>query len=410
MQFVNSLLLTCVLFFSSDKVAFAQVHHQVDAIFQAGVAASDAQKSFLESGTGSLRSNRGGLRWQQAIVQIESDWSSSFSSEVMLNGYSDGHKHLGLSQAFLKYQPIISSRVKYRLRLGMFYPELSVENTDIGWLSPDSYTHSAINSWFGEELRIFGIEASVFQGGRKRASAWSWDAKLGLYKGNDPLGSVIAWRGFSSHDRQSLFAERLEFAPYPSVISPEVIDHPAWVEPFSELDSRVGAYLGLHLRYLRRTQIKYYYYDNFANPNSVNSQRLYAWRTKFHSIAVQHQVNKSLAFKAQILGGSTLMGENFVHVDYQAAFAQILLQLTKRSKVSTRVDVFDVNERDIIPEDPNNSHGSALTLNYKYALTDSISIGSELHLSKNRAVNRLQLNIAPSQTEKAALVILEYRY
>lgn len=266
-------LMTAAIAFAYSTPVIAKTHHQTSGLIQAGYAVSDSQTSFLNDGSGILRHDNNGFILQQGIVQIESDWASDISSKVVLNAFADGDQKLSISQAEIKYQPLTQSALKFKIRAGMFYPELSVENTDIGWLSPDTYTQSAINSWFGEELRIFGLEASLFQSGRRTSSHWSWDAKMGLYKGNDPLGSVIAWRGFAMHDRQSLFDERLQFAPYPFVVSEDGINHPAWVEPFHELDTRVGAYLGLHLSYLRRTEIKYYRYDNFADPNAVNRQR-----------------------------------------------------------------------------------------------------------------------------------------
>ena len=403
-------VITLFLLTLNPSSVIADVHHQVSGIIQAGIVYSDTQTSFLNSGTGVTRYDTSGLKWNQGVVQIESDYNASFTSTLVLNSYAEGDQKLGPSQAFVQYQPLRRSDLKYRIRMGMFYPELSVENTDIAWLSPDTYTQSAINSWFGEELRIFGIEASLFKSGRRQSSPWSWDARLGVYKGNDPLGSVIAWRGFATHDRQSLFDERLEFAPYPSVISEDLINHPAWVEAFSELDTRVGAYLGVHLSYLRQTQFKYYYYDNFADPNVVNSLRLYAWRTKFHSLGLQHQVNKTTGIKAQFLVGSTLMGDNFVHVDYLAAFAQVTRKIGQDTKVTGRVDVFDVNERDDIPQDNNNSHGYALTFTVKQQISDSFTAGVEFHFNKNRAANRAQLEILQKQIERQALLIGEFRF
>jgi hypothetical protein len=350
------------------------------------------------------------LLLQQAIAQIESDWSSDLSSKIVLNAFADGDQKLSVSQAELKYQPLTQSALKYKVRVGMFYPELSVENTDIGWLSPDTYTQSAINSWLGEELRVFGVEASLFKSGRRSSTPWSWDAKIGLYKGNDPLGSVIAWRGFAMHDRQSLLDERLEFAAYPFVVSENGINHPAWVEPFHELDSRVGGYFGLHLNYLRRTQLKYYRYDNFADPNVLNSQRLYAWRTKFHSLAIHHQIDKQWQVKAQFMHGATLMGNNFVHVEYVAGFIQGTYKPEDKHKLSARIDIFDVHERDDIPEDINTSFGHALTLNYQFKISKHWQIGNELHINKNTALNRTTLGIAPRQHEKQWLFIAEYRF
>lgn len=390
--------------------AFADTHHQISGIVQGGYLVSDSQQSFLDSGSGILRYDTSSFFLQQALAQIESDWSRDFSSKVVLNAFADGDQKLSISQAELRYQPLRQSALKYKIRVGMFYPELSVENTDIGWLSPDTYTQSAINSWLGEELRVFGIEASLFKSGRRNSSPWSWDAKIGLYKGNDPLGSVIAWRGFAMHDRQSLLDERLEFAAYPFVVSENGINHPAWVEPFHELDTRVGGYLGVHLNYLRRTQIKYYRYDNFADPNVVNLQRLYAWRTKFHSLAVHHQIDKQWQLKAQLMQGSTLMGENFVHVDYLAGFIQSTYNPKDKHKISARIDVFDVHERDDIPEDINTSFGHALTLNYQFEISENWQVGNEIHINKNTALNRATLGISARQYEKQWLFVAQYRF
>jgi len=405
----NSLFII-LLFAIFTGQAKAQIHHQTTGIVQAGYVASDNQKSFLNKGTGVLRHDENSFILQQAVLQVDSTWTSSLSSKLVLNAYTDGDQNFAPSQVQLKYQPITNTDIKYKLRVGMFYPELSVENTDTGWLSPDTYTQSAINSWFGEELRIFGIEASLFKSGRRSASPWSWDARMGLYKGNDPIGTLIAWRGFALHDRQSLFDERVEFAPYPFVVSDQGINHPSWLEPFHELDGRIGAYLGVHLSYLRRTEFKYYRYDNFADPNAVNSQRLYAWRTKFHSLAVNHQLNKNWQVKSQLLQGSTLMGNYFVHVDYFAGFLQSSYSFSTTSKVTARLDVFDVSERDDIPEDVNTSFGHAITLNYQYIINQHWRIGSEIHFNKNAALNRESLGITPHQYEKQWLLIIDYRF
>ena len=399
-----------VLFAIFSGQALAKIHHHTSGIVQAGYVVADSQTSFLNKGTGTLRHDENSLILQQAIVQVDSTWTSSFSSTLVLNAYTDGEQSIAPSQVQIKYQPIIKTEIKYSLRIGMFYPELSVENTDTGWLSPDTYTQSAINTWFGEELRIFGAEASLFKSGRRSASPWSWDAKIGLYKGNDPIGSVIAWRGFGMHDRQSLFNERVEFAAYPFVVSNEGINHPSWVEPFHELDSRFGGYLGVHLNYLRRTEFKYYRYDNFADPNAVNSQRLYAWRTKFHSLALNHKVSKNWQVKSQLLHGSTLMGNNFVHVDYTAGFLQSTYAVSATSKITARIDVFDVSERDDIPEDVNTSFGHAITLNYQYNINQQWRIGSEIHLNKNTALNRRSLGVLPQQHERQWLLIADYRF
>lgn len=82
--------------------------------------------------------------------------------------------------------------------MGGFYPQLSLENPDMGWLSAYNYTNSAINSWVGEELRTLGVEATIKRPARNFNSAHSFSLVGATFKGNDPAGTLLAWRGFAA--------------------------------------------------------------------------------------------------------------------------------------------------------------------------------------------------------------------
>ena len=208
---------------------------------------ADELTTWQNSGSGILRPESNGLQLQQGFIRAQYDLSSSWSVDTVLNLHEDGNDHLGFTQAFLQYKPLSPSKIKFKSRIGFFYPSLSIENVAEGWLSPYTYTQSAINSWIGEELRTAGAEFSWFSNGRSRRSPWSWETNVGFYKGNDPLGSLITWRGFAMHDRQSLHSDRVNFAAIPTVVSDDFIDAPAWVDPFTEVDGRWGYYIGMHL-------------------------------------------------------------------------------------------------------------------------------------------------------------------
>jgi hypothetical protein len=77
----------------------------------------------------------------------------------------------------------------------MFYPEFGFENPTMGWPSPYNYTHSAISSWVGEEMRTIGGEFKVTRPGRFHGGSPHTFSLVGwVFKGNDTTGTILAWR------------------------------------------------------------------------------------------------------------------------------------------------------------------------------------------------------------------------
>lgn len=381
---------------------------EVTGLVQANLVLADSQDSFFNGGTGILRWDENQPNLQQAFIRVSHPLSSSLTADVIVNGYEDGGKHLGLSQAQLLYKPLSSGSVKWRGRAGMFYPRFSLENVEEGWLSPYTYTQSAINSWFGEELRAIGMEVTAYSPGRARRSPWSWELHGAIYKGNDPLGSIITWRGFALHDRQSLHNDRVQFAPYPSVLSEEVINGPDFVDPFREIDGRFGYYVGAHLDYYRQTSFRYYYYDNNADPLELNDLRLYAWHTRFHSLAVQHKIDKTSRIISQFLVGNTVMGDQFVSADFESWYV-MYSKAWQKHRFSLRYDRFIVDEYDAIPQDRNDSDGAAFTTAWRYDIDDNWQVGLEFHYNTNEAQSRIGLEQPPQSRQTQTLAVLQYR-
>lgn len=382
---------------------------EVKGVVQLNYAKASKQKSWFNEGTGILAYSKNGGNVQQALVELTDSFEGGLSYQVVANYYSLGKQHIGISQALVSYKPLSNEKLRWRGRAGFFYPKMSLENVDTGWLSPFTYTQSAINSWIGEELRTAGLELTLYSPGRSRSSPISWEFHGALFKANDPLGTLLSWRGFTMHDRQSLNNDSVPFAPYPSVVGEDRIFHPNYVEPFHELDGRVGFYLGSHLEYYKQSTVRYYYYDNQANPLVVNEQRLYGWRTKFHSLALQHKFNANTRILGQWLSGSTLMGERYVYVDFDAWYL-MLSHKYKEHRISLRFDKFEVQEDDVFAWDPNNSDGYGVTLAWRFNLNKHWQIGLEQHANKNSADNRSTLNKNIEFNQQQSLAVLEYRW
>jgi hypothetical protein len=391
------------------STAFGVGAVETKGLVQLNYVFADDKQSWFDNGTGILAYSDSGVNVQQALVQVSDSYSNGISFAVIANYYQRGEQNLGISQAQLRYKPLMGGKVRWRGRVGFFYPKMSLENVDLGWLSPYTYTQSAINSWIGEELRNPGVEFTVYSPGRSRRSAYSWELTGGVFKGNDPTGTILSWRGFALHDRQSLNNDSIPFAPYPTVLAEDQVFHPNYVEPFHEFDGHLGFYLGAHMDYFQKTKIRYYYYDNQADPKVLNAERLYAWRTKFHSLAVQHKVTENMRFISQWMTGTTTMGPRSVFVNYDAWYAMLSYKIDKH-RVSARYDSFKVREDDFMPNDLNDSDGKALTLAWRYTLNKSWQVGVEQHFNQNYAANRVTLLEPTEVDQQQSLAVLQYRW
>ena len=382
---------------------------EVNLLVQANYVKADQKASWYQGDTGILAYSDSGANLQQAILDISDTFSSGLSYELVANYYPLGEQHLGVSQAYLSYKPLSQNAIRWRARAGVFYPAMSVENVSQAWLSPYTYTQSAINSWLGEELRIAGGEITLFSPGRARNSAFSWELHGAAFKGNDPMGAILTWRGFAMHDRQSLNTEQIPMAPYPTVVEASRLNHPAYVEPFHEFDGRLGFYLGAHLDYFKRSSLRYYYYDNQADPNQLNQQRIYGWRTRFHSLALQHQLAANTRLIAQWMQGDTIMGKRYVAADFDAWYFLISHTIGPH-RLSARVDKFWVAEDDVFIWDSNDSNGKALTLAWRYDVNTTWQIGLEQHFNQNYAASRLSLEQTPQVNQQQTLAVVQYRW
>ncbi len=78
------------------------------------------------------------------------------AARIVADYVDDASGGVDLTEALLEWRPVPRSRNQQQLKIGAFYPSLSLENGDRGWQSPFTYSYSAINTWLGEEIRPFG--------------------------------------------------------------------------------------------------------------------------------------------------------------------------------------------------------------------------------------------------------------
>ena len=386
---------------------------QVKGLIQVRAVASDDIQSFQDGGIGLYRhgDSSDSILLSQGIIDFKADLSSAWSAHAVVNANQEPNTTLGLSQAYLQYQPLVNSRYKWHVKLGGFYPSMSLENPDIGWTSPYNYTNSAINSWLGEELRTIGGELSIKRPGKRFNSKHSFSVSAAIYKGNDPTGTLLSWRGFALHDRQTTFNESVQFAPIAALNSDELRWQANQVLPFEEVDGRFGYYAGVHWDYLKRSQFRFYYYDNNADPSIFNrTTGQYAWHTRFSSLAWLYKFTGKTRLIAQLLDGKTEMGAN--KLIYNRFYSHYLMLSHKAGKhrLSLRYDYFKVDDDDTTAFDPNASHGEGLTATWRYQLTDMVQIGVEGSALHSFVQNRPGSGFAQRISQQQLMANAQWRF
>lgn len=404
---LKSALLSFFLCFSGVLSA------QVKGLIQVRAVQGDDLLSWQEGGVGLYRhdSQNDGLILSQAMLDFNIDLASNWSLHSVANLNQDANVNVGFTQAYFKYQPLTNSDYKWHLRVGGFYPLMSLENPDIGWISPYNYTNSAINSWIGEELRTFGGEFTIKRPAKRFNSAHSFSFIGATFKGNDPAGTLLAWRGFALHDKQTTFNESIKFAPLAALNAYELRWQANKVLPFEEVDDRFGYYAGVHWDYLKKSQFRIYYYNNNGDPKKVNiSTGQYAWDTRFSSVAWLYKLNKNTRFIAQILNGKTEMGADAL-ID-NAFYSHYLMLSHKENnyRISLRYDYFKVKDNDSTIFDLNASHGEGITATWRYQLSNKLELGIEGAMLKTVAKNRVEIGFNQQFSQQQIMLNIQQKF
>jgi len=379
----------------------------------ASIISASGHPSWVSGSAGKLRydDESDGLTISHMFADYQLRIADTLNAIVVANIYNDDiDDSIDLTQAYIEWRPLTLSRTRYRLKVGGFYPRLSLENRGPAWTSPYTISSSAINTWIGEEIRIFGAELSVSRRLEVLGGAHTVSAFASAFRNNDPTGGLIAWKGWSLHDRQSRFGDTLPLPPLPQ-IQPDGFfrrQDPFFI-PFQENDGDTGLYAGAEWQYQSRFQLRAMVYDNRADPMAITN-RQYAWGTKFNHVGLQATLPGEIGLIAQWLNGYTVMGPNIngAHVvdnEYQSYFV-LLTRAFDRQRIALRYDDFEISEDDQVPLDENAEDGHAWTLAYRYEFSDILAIAAEWlqvhserpawaynNLSVRKTENQLQLSV-----------------
>jgi hypothetical protein len=323
---------------------------------------SDGQTSFLDNGQGKLRFDAdhegiqlGRLRaaWTQPLGEV-------FAAHVEASTWDDDDKNpIDLTEAYLEYRPYPRSGWRNRVRLGAFYPPMSLENRATGWETPYTITPSAISSWIGEEIRTIGLEGQTEWLGTRQGKAFDFQLTAALFGWNDPAGTMLANHGFALHDRQTTLFGRVG-AVQTNLELPKK-------ELFHEIDDRPGYYAGAQARYLDRAVLNVLHYDNRGDP-TVESVELrdMAWDTRFDAVALRIESGGDWTVLLQAIDGETVINPFRPLVWRFDSQSALLARRWGKHMLAARYDAFEVEfDRDPGAAGSEDGHAWALAWTYE---------------------------------------------
>jgi hypothetical protein len=343
---------------------------EVDGFAAGRLSYSDAPRSWIDRGFGRLLGGDGdeasgdpGVGAEARLLLHYSDgleWSGRLHLGARADTASEG-RHAGLIEAHVDRRWFGDGQ-RWQLRLGQFFLPSSQENIDPGWVSPYSLTHSALNSWIGEEFRPIGVDLSW-----RRELADERDLELAatVFGGNDSSGALLAWRGFAWHDRLSFYGETLPLPALFSLQDPAIFadQNDAGSKPFGpDLDGRPG--YAARLRFgdaLTRWHLGVA--DNRGDLGLHKGE--YAWRTRFALAGWEHNaLAEGWGYAAEVLAGDSRMGEvgrPKAHIRFHTAYL-LASYGSDPWRYTLRLEAFDIDDIDRSIGENNEESGHALTL------------------------------------------------
>lgn len=367
-------------------------NYRLDAGVDLSYIDANGHPSWLEGSAGKLRfdSDNDGLLLSRGFVdydlRVADTLTASINAELYLEDFSST---FDLTEAYLEWRPVPRSANRYRLKVGAFYPRISLENSDPGWSSPYTLNSSAINTWVGEELRSYGAELSVSRRPEFLGGSHTFSLHASLFYNNDTAGGLIAWKGWSLHDRQSRLGDGVPLPPIP-LIQPGMWwdSQDPFITPILEIDDTYGYYIGGEWNVSNRFLVRVTHYDNRTDPFGYEDGQ-FAWETAFNQIGIKAVLPDDIGLIAQWMGGYTVWGRltNGIHA-VDNAFESKFVLLTRsfdQHRISLRYDDFEITEADQVPLDRNAESGHAWTVSYRYSFNKNFTLAAEwLEITSNR--------------------------
>lgn len=376
----------------------------------------NGEESWTVGGFGKLRSGSNG-DWgvKPEPGNFKLVWQPNFGwavSATVVGSVQAGERtEYGLSQAYLSVRPLIGDKLRVTARAGLFWPPVSLEHEGADWHVRDTITPSAINSWIGEEVRPAAIEASA----TLKAGSHELSAVAAIFAANDTAGTLLTFRGWALHDRETLAFNRQPLPPLPEAFE---YYQPQYTHPLLDVRegfaSRPGYYVKLGWQPPLPVRIELFHYDNRADPEAVNMDLEWGWRTKFNHVGVIADLGGGAEIRLQAIDGQACMGMDegqgiWVNSRFRSAYALITKPIGK-VHVAGRIEAFETRQHGSLVSEESDEDGWAATFAGRREFGPFLTGVVELVHVSSRREEREELGLDERQRQTQIQAALRVRW
>jgi hypothetical protein len=349
------------------------VHAEVEASLDLRLVRSDGRTSYMDGGLGKLRfdDSDDGLRLGRARLAWRNVIGGNWHASVDLSAWSlHDHNAVDVTEAFVEWRPVPISAWRSNLKIGAFYPSISLENRTSGWSNPYTIDSSALNTWVGEELRTIGIGYELDHLGMAQGGRFDWGVDAAMFGWNDPAGVVLALRGFSLNDRQTPLFGRIGTFAFGGRTQRVI---------FAEIDNRPGYHVGAYLKADNGLELRALHYDNRGDPSAEKpSIDDYAWHTRFDTAGARWDGQHGTALIAQWLNGTTRATPDERYTWGFKTWFVLLAQNFGKHRFAVRYDNFSTAQDQEYLTGPGSSDaGNAFTIGWTWEVREHVQVAAE---------------------------------
>jgi hypothetical protein len=373
-------------------------HAEVEASLDLRLVESDGRNGYLDGGFGKLRfdSRDQGLQLGRARLAWRGGIGGDWHASVDVSAWNVQDKNaIDLTEAMIEWRPVPGSAWRSNVKIGAFFPPISLEHRASGWSNPYTISSSALNTWVGEELRTIGVAYELEHLGIADGGRLDFGLHAAVFGWNDPAGVELALRGFSLNDRQTPLFGRIGTYAFGGR-EQRVI--------FSEIDGRPGYHAGAYAKTDNGLEVRALHYDNRGDRAVYkDSIRDFAWNTAFDSIGLRYDAPGGSTLIAQKLKGVTYAGPDLFSCWTFDTWFVLASHRFGRHRFAVRYDEFSVLQTtEHSPPPWSRDVGHALTIGWTYALREHMELAAEWLRMESLHSTRVALGEAPRAVEHSA--------